>query len=200
MTWGTGTLRIKNPTLAILIIISVGFASSCRCGKDELDKVKPFKPDDKYFKSALVTFHFRLETSPVDVLDSLFNNLVNTYDLPVRAEGAKDGTYRGVSPYDAFDYRHEVKIKIKDGKIIQVEYNEVKRKGIGKREDIEYCDEMSISGTTPAFAYPAMEEDLLSFQDLMEVDGVSGATYSLYRFRFAVMVALIQAYSSEKNR
>ena len=183
---------MKNPTLTILIIIGLCLAS-CNCGKDELDKVKPFKPDDKYFKSALVTFHFMLETSPVNVVDSLFRNLVNSYDLPVRAHGAKDGTYRGVSPYDAFDYRHEVKIKIEDGRIIQVDYNEVKRKGIGKREDSEYCDEMSISGTTPAIAYPAMEEALLSHQDLMEVDGVSGATYSLYRFRFAVMVALIQA-------
>jgi major membrane immunogen (membrane-anchored lipoprotein) len=191
------TLRMKNPTLAILIIIGVSFASSCSCRKDELDKVKPFKPDDKYFKSALVKFHFMLETSPVNVLDSLFNNLVNNYDLPVSAEGAKDGTYRGVSPYDAFDYRHEVKIKIKDGKIIQVDYNEVKRKGIWKQEDSEYCDEMSVTGTTPAIAYPAMEDDLLSHQNLMEVDGFSGATYSLYRFRFAVMVALIQAYNYE---
>lgn len=192
MKGGMKGLRMKNPTLTILIIIGLCLAS-CNCGKDELDKVKPFKPDDKYFKSALVTFHFMLETSPVNVVDSLFRNLVNSYDLPVRAHGAKDGTYRGVSPYDAFDYRHEVKIKIEDGRIIQVDYNEVKRKGIGKREDSEYCDEMSISGTTPAIAYPAMEEALLSHQDLMEVDGVSGATYSLYRFRFAVMVALIQA-------
>jgi len=197
MTGGIEIIKMKNPTLAILIIIGICLTSSCSNGKDELNMVKPFRPDDKYFKSALVTFHFMLETSPVNVVDSLFNNLVNKYDLPVRAEGAKDGAFRGVSPYDAFDYRHEVKIKIKDSKIIQVEYNEVKRKGIGKREDSEYCDEMSISGTTPAIAYPAMEEDLLSHQDLRKVDGVSGATYSLYRFRFAVMVALIQAYIYE---
>ena len=33
-------------------------------------------------------------------------------------ERAKDGSYVGASPYDAFDYRHEVKIQIKEGKIV----------------------------------------------------------------------------------
>jgi len=184
---------MKKILWLIVPAMMVCLVSSCICGKDELDKVRAFKPDDRYFKSALVTYHFMLETSPVYVLDSLFSNLVETYDLPVSAEGATDGTYRGVSPYDAFDYRHEAKIRIKDGKIIQVDYDEVNRKGIGKRDDREYCDEMSVTGTNPAIAYPAMEEELLSHQDLTEVDGVSGATYSLYRFRFAIMVALIQA-------
>ena len=53
---------------------------------------------------------------------------------------------------------------------------------------------MSVTGTTPAIAYPVMEKMLLSTQDMMQVDGVSGATYSLYRFRFAVTVALMHAY------
>lgn len=52
---------------------------------------------------------------------------------------------------------------------------------------------MKVSGTTPAIAYPHMEESLMANQDLMQVDGVSGATYSLYRFRYAVTVALMKA-------
>jgi major membrane immunogen (membrane-anchored lipoprotein) len=116
------------------------------------------------------------------------------YDLPISAEGAKDGSYVGASPYDAFDYRHEVKIQIKEGKIVALDYNEVKKDGHGKQEDEEYCEEMSVTGTTPAIAYPIMEEMLLTAQNMMQVDGVSGATYSLYRFRFAVTLALMQAY------
>jgi len=52
---------------------------------------------------------------------------------------------------------------------------------------------MSVTGTTPAIAYPIMEEALLSTQNMMEVDAVSGASYSLHRFRFAVTLALMQA-------
>jgi major membrane immunogen (membrane-anchored lipoprotein) len=134
-----------------------------------------------------------METSAVEKVDTLFRQLIEIYELPLSAEGAKDGTYTGVSPYDAFDYRHEVKIRIRDGKITALDYNEVKKDGKGKQEDMEYCEEMSVSGTTPAIAYPAMEKMMLSTQDMMEVDGVSGATYSLYRFRYAVTLALMQA-------
>jgi major membrane immunogen (membrane-anchored lipoprotein) len=42
-------------------------------------------------------------------------------------------------------------------------------------------------------AYPEMEEMLLTTQDITKVDGVSGATYSRYRFRYAVCLALMKA-------
>lgn len=193
----TQSLKHKLTVYVILLFIPLLVLSSCNscdCQEDSLDKVKAFKPDDKYFKSALVSLHFNMETSPVDEVDKLFMQLIKMYDLPISAEGAKDGSYVGASPYDAFDYRHEVKIQIKDGRIVALDYNEVKKDGHGKQEDEEYCEEMSITGTTPAIAYPIMEEMLLSAQNMMQVDGVSGATYSLYRFRFAVTLALMQAY------
>jgi major membrane immunogen (membrane-anchored lipoprotein) len=180
--------------LLFIPLLVMSSCDSCDCQEDSLDKVKAFKPDDKYFKSALVSLHFNMETSPVDEVDKLFMQLIKMYDLPISAEGAKDGSYVGTSPYDAFDYRHEVKIQIKEGKIVALDYNEVKKDGHGKQEDEEYCEEMSVTGTTPAIAYPIMEEMLLSAQNMMQVDGVSGATYSLYRFRFAVTLALMQAY------
>jgi major membrane immunogen (membrane-anchored lipoprotein) len=179
--------------LSVMFLIPLWLLSSCSCGEESIDKVKPFKPDDKYFKSALVSMHFIMETSPVAKVDSLFPQLIDMYELPVKALGAKDGTYIGATPYDAFDYRHEVKIKIKDGTIVAVDYNEVKRDGKGKQEDEAYCEEMSAAGTTPAIAYPLMEEMLLSTQNMMEVDAVSGASYSLHRFRLAVTIALMQA-------
>jgi major membrane immunogen (membrane-anchored lipoprotein) len=180
--------------LLIIPFLALSSCGSCDCQEDSLDKVKAFKPDDKYFKSALVSLHFNMETSHVDEVDKLFMQLIKMYDLPISAEGAKDGSYVGASPYDAFDYRHEVKIQIKEGKIVALDYNEVKKDGHGKQEDEEYCEDMSVTGTTPAIAYPIMEEMLLSAQNMMQVDGVSGATYSLYRFRFAVTLALMQAY------
>lgn len=178
-------------TFALFLIPS---CDSCECSEDSLDKIRDFKPDDEYFKSALVALHFMMETSaPADV-DTFFNQLIQAYELPISAEGAKDGLYVGATPYDAFDYRHEVRIKIKGGKIIEADYNEVMKDGHGKQEDEEYCEKMSVTGTTPAIAYPEMEEMLLTEQNMMKVNAVSGATYSLYRFRLAVTVALMQAY------
>jgi len=183
-------------SLALLFICSVllaGFAS-CSCKqKDDMDRIKAFKPEDKYFKSSLVSLHFIMETSPVDEVDSAFRQLIDIYGLPVDASSVRDGVYSGESPYDAFDYKHVVKIRVVNGKFVEVAYNEVKKDGHGKREDVEYCEEMSVTGTTPAIAYPVMEEQLLSTQNLTEVDGVTGATYSRYRFRYALTVALMKA-------
>ena len=57
---------------------------------------------------------------------------------------------------------------------------------------------MSASGTTPATAYPILENQLIEKQNMMAVDAVSGATYSLYRFRYALTVALMNAITSSK--
>ena len=158
---------IKNhlPLLLIFLLISLPLllhsCKSCDCPEDSLDGIRAFKPENKYFKSALVALHFMMETSPPAEVDTLFKQLIQAYELPISAEGAKDGIYIGATPYDAFDYRHEVKIVIEDGKILKVDYNEVKKDGHGKQEDVDYCEEMSVTGTTPAIAYPILEEMLL---------------------------------------
>ena len=177
----------------IIPLLILGSCKPCTCEEDSLDKIIAYQSDDKYFKSALVSLHFMMETSPVDEVDTMFRQLIEIYKLPFTASEAKDGIYHGVCPYDAFDYRHEVQIEIKEGKIAAVDYNEVHKDGKGKQEDVEYCEEMSVAGTTPAIAYPEMEEMLLSTQNMMEVDAVAGASYSLYRFRYAVSLALMQA-------
>lgn len=184
----------KSVSLQIISLILIVLSVSCSCNQeDDLDKIKAFKPDDEYFKSAMVSLHFVMETSPVDEVDTLFRQLIEAFGLPVNADGVKDGIYTGESPYDAYDYKHVVKIKVENGKFVEVDYNEVKKDGHGKQEDEEYCEEMSVSGTTPAIAYPNMEEMLLTTQDITQVDGVSGASYSRYRFRYAVTIALMKA-------
>lgn len=167
--------------------------SACQDAKDDLDRIKQYKPDDKYFKANLVSLHFIIETSQIPRVDSVFGQVIKANNLPLTAAGCKDGIYTGESPYDAYDYRHVVEIRIKDEKIVSVDYNEIKKGGMGKQEDEEYCEEMSVTGTTPAIAYPQLEGALVEKQDVLKVDAVTGASYSLYRFRYAVIIALMKA-------
>ncbi|UCE42410.1 MAG: FMN-binding protein [Candidatus Aminicenantes bacterium] len=182
-----------NRIIFVLLLFLVFIHPSCQKVQDDLDVVKQFKPDDKYFKASLVSLHFIMETSPISRVDQTFSHLIKSHDLPISAQGCKDGVYTGESPFDAYDYKHVVKIEITDEKIVSVDYNEIKKDGIGKQEDEEYCREMSVTGTTPAKAYPKLESQLIEKQNILKVDAVTGATYSLYRFRYAVMIALIKA-------
>jgi major membrane immunogen (membrane-anchored lipoprotein) len=134
-----------------------------------------------------------METSPIPEVDTLFAQLIKLYDLPISPLGLNDGTFTGASPYDAFDYKHEVTLKIEDGRIIELDYNEVNKNGVGKQEDKAYCEDMSVTGTSPAIAYPIYENELLRTQNILDVDAVSGASYSLYRFRYAITIALMKA-------
>ena len=188
---------MKKASSLILIIMSISYFT-CSDNSDSLDAIKDFKPDDKYFKSGLVTLHFQIETSPIPKVDTLFNRNVNYYKIPVNPDSCADGEYTGESPYDAFDYKHVVKLKIKDGKIVAVDYNEIHKSGKGKQEDEEYCKEMSVMGTDPSIAYPVMEKQLLEKQNINEIGAVTGASYSLYRFRYAVMVALMKGVLANK--
>jgi len=177
----------------IIIFGLIILLSSCNNQQDDLDSIKGFKSDDKYFKASLVTLHFLIETSSIDKIDTVFSQMLQAYDLPVDAAGCADGIYTGESRPDAYDYKHAITIEIKDEKIIRVDYNEIHSSGIGKQEDEEYCKEMSASGTSPDVAYPDMENQLLKKQNILNIDGVSGASYSLYRFRYATTIALMKA-------
>ncbi len=165
----------------------------------DLDQIKAFQPEDKYFKSSLVSLHFVIETSSIEKIDTLFKQLIEKYKLPMTVKGVPDGIYSGESPEDAFDFKHVVKIEVEDEKIVSIDYNEVPSEGPGKQEDEAYCKEMSITGTTPAIAYPVMEKQMLEEQHMMKVDAVSGATYSLYRFRYALTMAMIKGMLSAQE-
>jgi major membrane immunogen (membrane-anchored lipoprotein) len=185
---------MKNIFFSILITgLAVFMMNGCdREQKSDLELIKAYHPEDKYFKSSLVSLHYVIETSPISRVDTTFGQLVDSYDLPFTAKGIPDGNYTGESPYDAFDFKHIVSITVEDEKIVAIDYNEVHKDGMGKEEDEEYCQEMSITGTTPAIAYPNMESQMLQKQDMLQVDATSGATYSLYRFRYALTVAFMK--------
>jgi major membrane immunogen (membrane-anchored lipoprotein) len=190
--------RFRFTMIAILFIMLSTMACQQK-PKSDIDLVKAFKPSDKYFKSSLMSLHFIIETSPVEKVDTVFRKIIESYDLPSSARGIPDGSYSAASPADAFDFQHVISITVKDEKITSVDYNEIKQTGKGKQEDTIYCKEMEPAGTTPAIAYPKMEEQLLEKQNMMEVDAVSGATYSLYRMRYALTMALMKATLEEKH-
>lgn len=180
---------------SFLLLVAVIFAVSCQNSRkmDNYDEIAAFKPDDKYFTAGLKTLHFIKETSPISKVDSVFSQMITHFDLPTNASGCADGTFTGESIPDAYDYVHWAKIKIEDEKIVWIDYNEIHKNGIGKEENEEYNKEMSAAGTSPSVAYPAMEKELLDEQELLSIDGVSGASYSVYRFRYAVIMALMKA-------
>jgi len=158
-----------------------------------MDCVRPFRFGYEYFKADLVSLHFMTETQPVGELDSIYTRMIESLQLPQNALHCADGTFTGESLPDAYDYRHIAQIKIKHEKIVWIDYDEISRDGQGKEKNRTYCEQMNPAGTNPSLAYPVMEKELLDTQDVSKVDGLTGASYSRYRFRYAVMIALIRA-------
>lgn len=114
-----------------------------------------------------------------------------------------DGEYRGHyedEPDDPSKSSVDVKIVVQAGKIIACESEE--KEGDGKIKDEHYGEKMGEANFVLAQkalagikAYP---DKLLEVQDPEKVDGVSGATISLKRFKEAVWDALDQAANQGK--
>ena len=96
----------------------------------------------------------------------------------------KDGKYEVESKAaDERGYKSSLTMEVKDGKITEVSYDEVKEDGTGKKGDTEYNTTMKgIKGTNPAEAFPALEKAVVEKQSA-EVDSVSGATSSSDSFK-----------------
>ncbi len=139
----------------------------------------------------LATIHLMIERSHIDSVKVRYPEMIRETGLPAAALDLADGRYRGESPADDYDYKHVVEFEVKAGKIIRLDYDEIHQDGHGKQGNEAYCKEMSITGTTPAIAYPIYEKALLEEQSLDELDAVSGASYSLYRFKLAIAYALM---------
>jgi len=137
--------------------------------------------------------HLMIERSSVDTVKANFNLFVNKNALNTTALNCSDGKFIGLTPADDFGYIHLAVIEINGGKIIDILYDELKSNGTNKRTDINYNHEMLKSGSSPSIAYPIYEQQLIKKQNIMKVDAVTGATYSLYRFRMAVAKALEKA-------
>jgi major membrane immunogen (membrane-anchored lipoprotein) len=77
--------------------------------------------------------------------------------------------------------------------MISIDYDEINKDGHAKQHDEDYCKQMLRSGTTPAIAYPVYESQMLKKQDFNQIDAVSGASYSDYRFRLAILYAILNS-------
>ena len=141
----------------------------------------------------LEKLHLIIERSDMNKVRSEFQKICNDHQFPSLVSGLKDGTYKGATPFDDYNYKHEVVFEMKNGKMISIDYDEIHRDGHGKQHDEEYCKKMLQSGTTPAIAYPKYELGMLNKQNFNEIDAVSGASYSLYRFKLAILYAMLNS-------
>jgi len=147
------------------------------------------QPQDPKTADQLNLIHWMIERSEIDKVKIDFGKMCDKFNLTSNLSGLKDGIYHGVSPADDYGYRHDVKFEMKNGKLISIDYDEIHLNGHGKQNDKKYCEEMMQSGTSPEIAYPKYESGMVTKQDFNQVDAVSGASYSLYRFRLAILYA-----------
>ena len=143
--------------------------------------------------AVLEKLHWLIERSDVPTVRQKFQEICAENHFPTGVSRLKDGIYKGASPADDYGYRHEVTFEMKGGKMISVAYNEIHRDGHGKLHNAEYCKSMLESGTTPNIAYPSYEKQMLTKQDFSKIDAVSGASYSDYRFRLAILYAILNS-------
>jgi major membrane immunogen (membrane-anchored lipoprotein) len=141
----------------------------------------------------LEKIHWMIERSDMNTVRQKFKEICDENHFSSIVSRLKDGIYNGASPADDYGYRHEVTFEMKNGKMISIDYDEIHTDGHAKQHDEEYCKRMLQSGTTPAIAYPQYENQILQKQDFNRIDAVSGASYSNYRFKLAILYAILNA-------
>lgn len=103
----------------------------------------------------------------------------------------EDGVFSAEGELDENGWKPKITIKVEDGKIEDVDYDEIDDQGLLKSEDEEYSETMeSVSGITPKDAYEQLEKALKSSQDVDKIDAVAGATGSSEQFKSVAKEAL----------
>jgi len=166
----------------LLIVCTFYSATYSQESKDESAKIK-----------ILEKIHWIIERSDVGKVMQQFKEICDKNRFSSVVSGLKDGVYKGSSPADDYGYRHEVAFEMKNGKMISIDYDEIHTDGHAKQYDEEYGKRMLQSGTTPAIAYPKYENQMLQNQDFNKIDAVSGASYSNYRFKLAILYAILNS-------
>ncbi|MBL7966491.1 MAG: hypothetical protein JNK09_05785 [Prolixibacteraceae bacterium] len=156
--------------------------------------LKAQNPEPKTSNSVVLEkLHWIIERSDMNTVRAKFQEICNDNNFPSIVSSLKDGNYKGETPFDDYGYKHSVIFEMKKGRIVSIDYDEIHRDGHAKQHDEEYCKNMLQSGTTPAIAYPKYESGMLVKQDFNQIDAVSGASYSLYRFKLAVLYAMLNS-------
>ena len=107
----------------------------------------------------------------------------------------KDGNYTASSAADERGYVAKIDIEVKDGKITTVKYDETSADGVNKSTDEAYNKMMLENGMTssPAEAFPKLQDALVEKQDVEAVDAVTSVTTSSNSFKDLAAKALEDA-------
>jgi major membrane immunogen (membrane-anchored lipoprotein) len=162
-------------------------------------------------KSAVFSKYTELETTlskvphhPDPKFLKLFDQFTTEQNWNFDLSDIPDGIYEAYSIPDRYEYVHYINFEIKDKKFTAVYYNEymntdIKSKFLyggekGKRNDANYTKQMKQYGSNSNLgeAYSVMEKQLLENQDPDKIDGISGASLALYRFRIMIMKSLYE--------
>ncbi|HYW95103.1 MAG TPA: hypothetical protein VE870_05920 [Bacteroidales bacterium] len=152
---------------------------------------QPRQNDSLPGKEDYTIMHFIVERTRTDTVKKYMDYFIAEHHLRTGFSGLADGEYSAVSPSDDFHYTHSIQLVVKNGELVSVHYDENGEDGHSKKDDEDYNAEMKASGgSCPKESYPFYEDELLRKQDLLEVDGLSGSTYSLYRMQLVGIRAL----------
>ena len=95
-----------------------------------------------------------------------------------------DGTYKLEQKNYKNGYRVVFDIVVKDGKIVESNYDSVNEAGESKVDDTEYNESMKAkSGTDAATYIPELNKELVEKQNADDVEVVTGATHSSDDFK-----------------
>lgn len=166
-----------------IVILALGllFIYSCSNTEKDIDT------------ETLMVMHKLIERSHPDTVDKYLDYYAERYQLPTDFKALPDGKYYGESPYDDYKYKHIVNFTIEDGRLSEIEYDEVHEDGHSKTADSSYNADMNdnVYGSAPRLTYDNYEKQLLENQDFKKVDAISGATYSKYRLKYAFWRAVL---------
>jgi|GEM_PF-3192778 len=183
---------IKAISVPSMIICCLLLLLGCG-GKPKLENDTARFKDYKYLEDSLTM----VMSFPNKSFSSLYDKFRRDYGWDGDTSGLKDGVYESYSTIDLRGYVHYVRFTVADGAFTSVYYDEFKPgDSSGKRNDMIYG--RSVSRMKPdilANAYAQLEANLMSAQNPVALDTVSGATLASYRFQIALLKAIYEASS-----
>ncbi|MHC5269368.1 extracellular electron transfer flavoprotein PplA [Enterococcus sp. LJL98] len=119
-----------------------------------------------------------------EVVESSSTEKESDTEAATPAVTLQDGTYTLEETNYSNDYRVVFSIVVKDGKIVESNYDNLNEAGESKTKNKEYNDMMvEKAGIGPEEFIPAFNETLLKAQAATGVEVVSGATHSFHDFQ-----------------
>ncbi|SDK15840.1 FMN-binding protein [Natronincola ferrireducens] len=114
-----------------------------------------------------------------------------TDETPEGEMNYEDGSYRGELEPNEKGWTSVVDIVVENGRITEVDYDELDEEGNRKSENEEYNELWeSAAGISAKEAYPALEQQLIEVQDVQAVEVITGATLTTKDFKEVVEKAV----------